>query len=271
MNRLDIMNQVKRIVIKIGTNTIVREDQQLNFRKLDRLAYVAATLMQEGKEVIFVSSGAIGVGAITLNVTEYPKAIPDQQALAAVGQGILMGHYNRFFRHYNIPVGQILLTRDVVDYPTSHYNVKQAMEKMIQMRIVPIINENDTVAVDELNHETKFGDNDNLSAIVAEICEADLLVIMSDVDGLYNKNPKQFSDALRLSEVSAITTDVLSMADGKGSEFSTGGMLTKLQAASRVLDNNQAMLIMSGEQPEVLIQIVEGADKGTLFINSKKE
>ena len=266
-NRNIIMNQMKRIVIKIGTNTIVRDNHQLNFRKLDRLAYVAATLIQEGKEVIFVSSGAIGVGAITLNVTEYPKAIPDQQALAAVGQGILMGHYNRFFRHYNVPVGQILLTRDVVDFPTSHHNVKQAMERMISMGIVPIINENDAVAVDELNHETKFGDNDNLSAIVAEICQADLLVIMSDVDGLYDKNPKEFVDAQRFIEINEINDDVMAMASGKGSEFSTGGMLTKLQAASKVLENQQAMLIMSGEQPETLLDVMEGQAMGTLFIN----
>lgn len=267
--RQTMMESVKRVVIKIGTNTIMQADNQVNYRKLERLAFVVSSLQQAGKEVLIVSSGAVGVGASALSMKEYPQTIAEQQALAAVGQGILMGHYNRFFSYYNVQVGQILLTRDVVDFPQSHENVQRAMETLISKGIVPIINENDTVAVDELNHETKFGDNDSLSAIVSGICQADLLIIMSDVDGLYDANPKINPEAVLIDWVTEINESIREMAQGKGSEFSSGGMATKLQAGEIILGNDQAMIITSGEDPMILFDILEGQPIGTLFMKEK--
>lgn len=260
------IKEMQRIVIKVGTNTIMKTVSDVDFRKIDRLAFVLSAIRQEGREVILVSSGAVGVGASTLGIDEYPKAIEDQQALAAVGQSVLMGHYGRFFNHYNQQVAQILLTRDVVDFPTSKHNVQRSLESLLDRGIIPIINENDVVAVDELNHQTKFGDNDTLSSIVAGLCEADLLVLMSDVEGLYTENPQDNPEAELISEVKAIDETIHEMASGKGSEFSTGGMATKIKAAERMLNNDSAMLITSGDDPTCLFQILEGDQIGTLFM-----
>ncbi|AXY26398.1 glutamate 5-kinase [Suicoccus acidiformans] len=260
------IKEMQRIVIKVGTNTIMKTVSDVDFRKIDRLAFVLSAIRQEGREVILVSSGAVGVGASTLGIDEYPKAIEDQQALAAVGQSVLMGHYGRFFNHYNQQVAQILLTRDVVDFPTSKHNVQRSLESLLARGIIPIINENDVVAVDELNHQTKFGDNDTLSSIVAGLCEADLLVLMSDVEGLYTENPQDNPEAELISEVKAIDESIHEMASGKGSEFSTGGMATKIKAAERMLNNDSAMLITSGDDPTCLFQILEGDQIGTLFM-----
>lgn len=259
------LNDCKRIVIKIGTNSIMLEGNQIDYKKLDRLAFVCSTLIQEGKEVIIVTSGAVGVGASHLNLTEYPQTIEEQQALAAIGQSILMGHYSRFFQYYNQNTAQILLTRDVVMYETSYHNVKRTMNTLIKQKVIPIINENDAIADDELNHQTKFGDNDTLSAIVAVVSEADLLIIMSDVNGLYDSNPKENKNAKLIDQVSEITQEIELMASGKGSSFATGGMATKLKAAQIVLDNQQAMIITSGEDPVSIFRILQGDPIGTLF------
>ena len=156
----DFIKNYQRIVVKIGTNSIMQSQKKVNYQKIDRLAYVCASLQQAGKEVIIVTSGAIGVAASTLAYDEYPSTIAEQQALAAFGQSILMGHYSRFFQHYNQHVGQVLLTRDVIDFPESLMNVRTALDTLLAKNIIPIINENDAVAVDELDHQTKFGDND---------------------------------------------------------------------------------------------------------------
>ena len=261
----EFMKDYKRIVIKIGTNSIMLEGNQIDYKKLDRLAFVCSTLIQEGKEVIIVTSGAVGVGASHLNLTKYPQTIEEQQALAAIGQSILMGHYSRFFQYYNRATAQILLTRDVVTFETSYYNVKRTMNTLLKQKIVPIINENDAIADDELNHQTKFGDNDTLSAIVAGVSEADLLIIMSDVNGLYDSNPKENPDATLIEHVAEITYEIELMASGKGSAFATGGMATKLKAAKKILNQNQAMIITSGEDPVSIFRILEGDVIGTLF------
>lgn len=261
----EFMKDYKRIVIKIGTNSIMLEGNQIDYKKLDRLAFVCSTLIQEGKEVIIVTSGAVGVGASHLNLTEYPQTIEEQQALAAIGQSILMGHYSRFFQYYNRATAQILLTRDVVTFETSYYNVKRTMNTLLKQKIVPIINENDAIADDELNHQTKFGDNDTLSAIVAGVSEADLLIIMSDVNGLYDSNPKENPDATLIEHVGEITEEIELMASGKGSAFATGGMATKLKAAKKILNQNQAMIVTSGEDPVSIFRILQGDVIGTLF------
>lgn len=261
----EFIKDYQRIVIKIGTNSIMQSQKKVNYQKIDRLAYVCASLQQAGKEVIIVTSGAIGVGASTLAYDEYPNTIAEQQALAAFGQSILMGHYSRFFQHYNQHVAQILLTRDVIDFPESLLNVRTALDTLLAKHIIPIINENDAVAVDELDHQTKFGDNDTLSAIVAKVVDADLLVILSDVDGLYTDNPMKNPDAVMLDHVSEITDEIIYMASGKGSEFSKGGMLTKIMAAEKMLDAQKAMIVTSSDDPTTLFNILNGEAIGTLF------
>ncbi|MGO4938008.1 glutamate 5-kinase [Fundicoccus sp. Sow4_H7] len=267
MKRIFIKDS-KRIVIKIGTNTIMQSKMKVDYQFIDRLAYVCSSLQQAGKEIIIVTSGAIAVGATSLGYEVYPTSIGDQQALAAFGQSILMGHYSRFFQYYNQNVAQILLTRDVVDFPESLKNVRTAINSLLLKNIIPIINENDAVAIDELNHLTKFGDNDTLSSVVATIINADLLVIMSDVDGLFTDNPMRNPDAVKIDHVSEITDEIIYMASGKGSEFSKGGMLTKIKAAENILEANKAMIITQGDQPSILFDILDGENIGTLF---KKE
>lgn len=262
------IKDAKRIVIKLGTNTIMK-DKQVDFAKIDRLAFVCASLQQRGIEVVIVSSGSIGVGAAHLNHDAYPMTIAEQQAASAVGQNILMGHYNRFFSYYGINVAQILLTRDVIDFPQSLQNVTVTINTLLKDNIVPILNENDAVAVDELDHQTKFGDNDTLSAIVALIVKSDLLVILSDVDGLYTDNPCANPDAKLLHHIEEINETVLEMANGKGSEFSTGGMATKLSAAQIILDAGTSMVIASGQDPTILFGILRAQTIGTLFSTSK--
>lgn len=264
--RRKIFDKAKRIVIKIGTNSIMLENNQINYKKLDRLAFVVSTLLQEGKEILIVTSGSVGVGASHVNLKEYPTKIEEQQALAAIGQSILMGHYGRFFQYYEQTVAQILLTRDVITYDTSLFNVKRTIAKLLEKGIVPIINENDVIADDELNHQTKFGDNDTLSAIVADISEADMLIILSDVKGLYDSNPKTNPQAKLIHHVSEITDEIEEMAQGgKGSNFATGGMATKLKAARMILDQGRSMIITSGEDPTSLFNIIQGDQIGTLF------
>lgn len=264
--RQKLLQQAKRLVIKIGTNSIMLENNQINYKKLDRLAFVVSTLLQEGKEVLIVTSGSVGVGASHMNLTLYPTEIEEQQALAAIGQSILMGHYSRFFQYYEQTVAQILLTRDVITFETSLYNVKRTINSLIEKKVVPIINENDAIADDELNHQTKFGDNDTLSAIVADVSDADMLIILSDVKGLYDTNPKTNPDANLLHHVSEITDEIEEMAQGgKGSNFATGGMATKLKAARMILDQGKSMIITSGEDPTSLFNIIQGDRIGTLF------
>ncbi|UUX33065.1 glutamate 5-kinase [Fundicoccus culcitae] len=259
----------QRIVIKIGTNSIMQSKRKINYQRIDRLAYVCSTLQQAGKEVILVSSGAIGVGASTLGYEVYPTDIGEQQAVAAFGQSVLIGHYSRFFNYYNQKVAQILLTRDVIDFPESLANVRNALENLLTKNIIPIINENDAVAIDEMDHQTKFGDNDTLSSIVAKVVDAPLLIILSDVDGLYTDNPMRNPKAVKIDYVSEINDDILYMASGKGSEFSKGGMLTKIKAAQNMLEDNKTMIITSSDNPTVLFDILDGVAVGTLFKNKE--
>lgn len=264
MKRNELKN-VKRLVVKIGTNGIMQSKNEIDLRQLDRVAYVLTTLVNEGIEVILVTSGAIAVGTNVLKESTYPKTIPEQQAASSVGQAALMTLYRQFFVNYDQPVGQILYTKDIIDYPQSYENMQNALNKILEKKIIPIINENDAVSVEEMNHYTKFGDNDTLSAMVAEAADADLLVILSDIDGLYNDNPSVNPEAKLIEHVSNINDDIYEMASGKGSEFSTGGMYTKLQAAKIILDAGKAMIITSAEDPTILFDVIEGKNIGTLF------
>lgn len=257
----------KRIVVKVGTNTVMKSPSEIDYRKLDRLAYVLTELHHSGKEVILVTSGAIGVGASFLGRDTYPDSIPEQQALASVGQTALMNLYSRFFGYYSQNVGQILITRDVTDQPLAVENVRNNLFTLLDEGIIPIINENDAVSVDELRFSNKFGDNDTLSAIVGEIMEADLLIILSDVEGLYTSNPVEDPNATLIPIIQEINQGVYDMAHGKGSEFSSGGMTTKLKAAEIVMENDHMMVIMSGDEPSDIFDVLEGKNIGTLFAN----
>lgn len=265
------LKDTKRLVVKIGTNSIMREGIEINLRKIDRLAYVLSALVQEGLEVILVTSGAIGVGSSLMNLSKYPESIPDQQALSAIGQSYLMTIYGQFFRNYNQHIGQILFTKDIVEFPISQKNMKNAINRLLDKNVIPIINENDAVSVEELNHSTRFGDNDTLSAVVATEIDADLLIILSDVDGLYDRNPATNLDAKLIDYVPEITDDIKEMAQGKGFEFSKGGMGTKLNAAEIMLNAQSRMVIASAFDPDVIFRIIEGEKIGTLFAKDKGE
>ncbi|EHS7923497.1 glutamate 5-kinase [Enterococcus faecalis] len=265
------LQQAKRIVIKVGTSSLIYPNGNINLKAIDQLAFTLSDLSNQGKEIILVSSGAIGVGLNKLNLSVRPTTIPEQQAVAAVGQAELMNIYNQRFSTYSQQMAQVLLTRDVIEYPESRNNVTNTFEQLLKMNIIPIVNENDTVAIEELDHLTKFGDNDQLSAIVCQIVQADLLVMLSDIDGFFSDNPTVNKEATLFYEINEINEDLFQLAGGKGSRFGTGGMSSKLKAAERVLANQQAMILANGKQPKIIFEILEGKDIGTLFIKGGHE
>ncbi|MGT2949406.1 glutamate 5-kinase [Streptococcus devriesei] len=262
---------VKRLVIKIGTSSLVLPNGKINLEKIDQLAFVIASLMNKGKEVVLVSSGAVGFGLDVLGLAKRPAEIAQQQAVSSVGQVAMMSLYSQIFSHYQTNVSQILLTRDVIEYPESLANVTNTFETLLSMGIVPIVNENDATSVDEMDHATKFGDNDRLSAVVAKITKADLLVMLSDIDGLYDKNPTIYEDAVLYQQVSEITDDILKSAGGAGSKFGTGGMISKLQSAQMVFDSKGQMILMNGANPRDILRMLDGANLGTWFIQKGNE
>lgn len=266
MKSMELKRQIHadRVVIKVGTSTLVYPNGTINLRAIDQLAFAISAMRHRGREVILVSSGAIGVGLNYMGLSARPKAIPEQQAIAAIGQSELISIYKERFATYEQKIGQVLLTRDIFVYPESHQNVLNTLEALLAQNVVPIINENDTVAVDELDHETKFGDNDQLSAIVATNVSADLLIMLSDIDGFYDGNPTD-QQAHLLTRVATVTDHTYALAGGSGSRFGTGGMVTKLKAAERMLAANGQMILANGEDPAILFQILAGDPVGTLF------
>ncbi|MFC6181412.1 glutamate 5-kinase [Lactiplantibacillus daowaiensis] len=257
--------QAKRVVIKVGTSTLVYPDGAINLRAIDQLAFVISAMRHHGREVVLVSSGAIGVGLNYIGLKQRPKAIPEQQAIAAIGQSELISIYKERFAVYEQKIGQLLLTRDIFVYPKSHQNVMNTFEALLAQNIVPIVNENDTVAVDELDHETKFGDNDQLSAVVATNIDADLLIMLSDIDGFYDGNPNGDTGATLLSHVAKVNQATYTLAGGTGSRFGTGGMVTKLKAAERMIKADSQMVLANGADPTIIFQILAGEPVGTLF------
>lgn len=257
--------RAKRVVIKVGTSTLVYPDGAINLRAIDQLAFVISAMRHRGREVVLVSSGAIGVGLNYMGLKQRPKLIPEQQAIAAIGQSELISIYKERFAIYEQKIGQLLLTRDIFVYPESHRNVLNTFEALLQQNIVPIVNENDTVAVDELDHETKFGDNDQLSAIVATNIGADLLIMLSDIDGFYTGNPNADASAQLLSHVEKVNQQTYDLAGGSGSRFGTGGMVTKLKAAERMIKADGQMILANGEDPTIIFKILAGEAVGTLF------
>lgn len=250
-----------RIVIKVGTSTLTHKSGRLNIRCTENLCKIISDLKNLDNEVILVSSGAIGMGVGKLNLTKKPSDIPTKQAAAAVGQCELMYAYDRMFSGYSHTIAQILITKDDFSHEDRHQNFINTLEKLLEFNVLPIINENDTIATSEI----KVGDNDTLSSYVAKSVHADILIIMSDIDGLYTANPSTHKDATLISEVTSLTDDIIALGEGAGSELGTGGMKTKLDAAKICMEANCEMVIINGKNPSLLYDVLEGKQVGTRF------
>lgn len=261
----------KRIVIKVGTSTLTHANGGVNLRNMDRLARVLSDLKHAGNEVVLVSSGAIGVGAGKLHLRQKPTELRMKQAVAAIGQCELMHLYDKFFGDYGVTVGQILLIRENVDDPVQSQNLLGTFNALLELGVVPVVNENDSVSFEEIERDHQegthkvFGDNDTLSALVARLVHADQLVIFSDIDGLYDSDPHTNEDARLIAEVTEITDEIRDLAGGAGSAFGTGGMATKIQAAEIAMQSGCDLIITNGARPENLYDIAENRARGTLF------
>lgn len=253
-----------RIVLKIGSSSLTHPATgELNLWKIERLVRIICDLKGEGKEVVLVSSGAIAAGRQALGGQKRPDTISEKQAYAAVGQARLMMVYQKLFSEYNCVAAQVLLTKDTMTNDVSRYNAQNTFDELLSLGAVPIVNENDTVST----HEIQFGDNDRLSAIVAALIGADLLILLSDIDGLYTDDPRTDPQARFISLVEEITPELLSMGkDTSGSDVGTGGMSAKLAAARIATDSGSDMIIANGEDVDIIHDLMKGEDKGTLFM-----
>ncbi len=258
------LREKKRIVIKIGSSSLTHQETgDLNFIKIEKLVRVISDLKGQGKDVVLVSSGAIAAGRQVLRSSHKPETISEKQAYAAVGQARLMMVYQRIFAEYNQTAAQVLLTKNTMVGDNTRYNAQNTFEELLKLGAVPIVNENDTVST----HEIQFGDNDRLSAIVAALIGADLLILLSDIDGLYSDDPRSNPDARFISFVKEITPDLMEMGkDSTGSDVGTGGMAAKLAAARIATDSGSDMVITNGDNVEAIEEIISGAAIGTLFL-----
>ena len=254
-----------RIVVKVGTSTLAHATGRLNIRHVEELVKVLSDLKNAGHQIILVSSGAIGMGVGKLNLPGKPADMPTKQAAAAVGQCELMYTYDKLFLQYSHTVAQVLLTGEDVDHPERRENFENTMERLLELGALPVINENDTIATAEI----KVGDNDTLGAIVACCVKADLLVLLSDIEGLYTADPRKDPLAKLIPTVEEVTEEIEALAGGVGSSLGTGGMATKLRAAKMVTAQGCDMVITNGEHPERLYDIAQGKDVGTRFLAQK--
>ena len=255
-----------RIVVKVGTSTLAHASGRLNIRRVELLCKVLSDLKNAGCQIILVSSGAIGMGVGKLGLSGRPEDMPGKQAAAAVGQCELMYTYDKLFAEYNHTVAQILLTADDIQDKCRSGYVHDTLERLLSWGALPIVNENDAVAIDEIGIHTTIGENDSLSAIVAKLVKADLLVLLSDIDGLYTADPRKDPNATLIPVVNTITPEILSLAGGSGTALGSGGMATKLKAAQIATDAGIDMVISNGENPEALYALLEGKSIGTRFI-----
>ncbi len=253
---------IKRIVVKVGTSTLTYETGLMNLRRIELLARTLSDIKNSGVEVVFVSSGAISVGTAKLGLASRPKLIREKQAVAAVGQVELMDLYSTLFGEYGVTVAQLLLTKDVLDGGERQTNALATLQTLLGFGVIPVINENDTIST----YEIEFGDNDTLSAYVATLVGADLLVLLSDIDGLYDCDPKQNASAKLICRVKEITGGIRALAGGSGTVHGTGGMGTKLDAAELAAKSGISTVIANGENPAVLYDIIEGKPVGTIFM-----
>ena len=250
-----------RIVIKIGTSTLTHATGHLNIRRVEELCKVFSDIKNAGHQVIIVSSGAIGMGIGKLGLQSKPTDIPTKQAAAAVGQCALMYTYDKLFQEHNHTVAQILLTGSDFRHDDRYHNFQNTMRRLLELDVLPIINENDTIATEEI----KVGDNDTLSAMVAVSVGAERLVLLSDIDGLYTADPHKDPTACLIPEVREISPEILALAGGEGSSLGTGGMRTKLHAAELCMEAGCEMVILNGEDPSLLYELFDGGQVGTIF------
>ena len=255
-----------KLVIKIGTSTIAHESGRLNIRRTEEICKIISDLKNAGLEIIMVSSGAIGMGVGKLSLSERPKDMPTKQAAAAVGQSELMYVYDRQFSEYNHTVAQILITAADIASEDRYQNFTNTLNRLLELGAIPIINENDTIATEEIT----IGDNDTLAAIVTTSAKADLLVLMSDIDGLFTKDPHQDAEARLIENVYELNDDIMALGGSEGSSLGTGGMRTKLEAARICTEAGCDMIIMNGAKPELLYDVAEGKPVGTRFHAKEK-
>lgn len=256
------LKDVQRIVIKVGTSTLAHSTGKANIRQMKKLVTVISDIVNSGKEVALVTSGAIGVGAGKLGLTERPTTTAEKQAAATIGQCELMFMYDKMFGEYGHTIGQFLITKRDVDNKECRENLINAFEETFNFGAIPVINENDAVGIEEI----VYGDNDSLSAIVAKLIHADALLILTDIDGLYDKNPEKDEYARIIPVVEEINEDLYQIAGGKGSKFGTGGMVTKLQAAEISTEAGINTIVMNGSYPENIYNVLEGHQVGTFFV-----
>ena len=256
----------RRIVVKVGTSTLTHSTGHLNLRQIEKLVKVLSDMKNWGMQVILVSSGAVSAGVAKMGFGRIPSLPEEKQAMAAIGQSELMKIYDRFFSDYGHTVAQILMTKDVLSNPVRKSAAENTFNRLLEMNCIPIVNENDSVSTDEL---TKFGGNDILSALVAQVCEADLLINLSDVDGLYDSDPRSNPDAHIIERVEEIGDELYSKAGGAGTDRGTGGMIAKLNAAKIVTESGIPMFILNGHDPEILYVLLDGGHVGTYFCAKK--
>ncbi|MFZ3170550.1 MAG: glutamate 5-kinase [Carboxydocellales bacterium] len=261
LERREYLQNCRRIVVKVGSSSLTHPTGKLNFSRMEFLVRQLADLQHQGKELVLVSSGAIGAGMGKLGLKSRPKNIPEKQALAAVGQGILLHMYEKMFAEYGQTVAQVLLTREDVSDRRRFLNARNALMTLLDYGAIPIINENDTVAVEEI----KFGENDTLSALVASLVDADLLILLTDIDGLYTANPKVDPSAQLIALVEEITPEIEKLAGGVGSALGSGGMATKINAGKIATNSGVGMIIADCSRPNILLEALSGEPVGTFF------
>ena len=258
-----------RIVVKVGTSTLAHATGRLKIQRMERLSRVLSDLKNAGHEIILVSSGAIGMGVGKLNLPGRPADMPSKQAAAAVGQCELMYTYDKQFTEYSHTVAQLLLTGEDIKSEQRSRNVRNTLSRLLELGALPIINENDAVATDEIGVENTIGENDSLSAIVAAAIGADLLVLLSDIDGLYDKDPRRHPDARLIPTVERVDDELFTLAEDSSTGLGTGGMITKLRAAAIATEAGCEMVIANGSKPEVLYDIAAGRPAGTRFLTGR--
>ena len=258
-----------RIVVKVGTSTLAHAGGRMNIRRVELLCKVLSDLKNAGYEIVLVSSGAIGMGVGKLGLPGRPEDMPGKQAAAAIGQCELMYTYDKLFAEHNHTVAQILLTADDVQDKCRSSHVHDALEQLLSWGVLPIVNENDAVAIDEIGIHTTIGENDTLSAIVAKLVRADMLILLSDIDGLYTEDPHKNTHAKLIPVVEEITPEILALAGGAGTSLGSGGMATKLKAAQMSISAGIDMVIANGENPETLYALLDGKAIGTRFVGRR--
>lgn len=263
---MEYFRNCRRIVVKVGTSTLTHSTGHLNLRRIEALVKVLSDIKNSGIQVVLVSSGAVSAGVAKIGFGRIPETPEEKQAMASIGQSELMKIYDRFFSDYGHTVAQILMTKDVMEIPHRRAAAENTFRRLLEMKCIPIVNENDSVSTDEL---TKFGGNDILSAHVATVCEADLLLNLSDVDGLYDSDPRSNPEAKLIDRIDSLDEKIYAIAGGAGTSRGTGGMIAKLNAAKLVTERGIPMVILNGHDPEILYTLLDGGHVGTYFAAEK--